>query len=87
MQIGSAMKCVHDAKLAIRCLDPGKIILTDKNRIRLSACSVLDVLQYDEQRSIADLQRDDLIALGRLILGLGINNLTPSMIASNTAIE
>ncbi|KAG9242885.1 PAB-dependent poly(A)-specific ribonuclease subunit PAN3 [Calycina marina] len=87
VQIASALKCVHAAGLAIRCLDPGKIILTDKNRIRLSACAVLDVLKFDEQRPLAEIQRDDLTNLGRLILGLGINDLTPRMAASNASIE
>jgi PAB-dependent poly(A)-specific ribonuclease subunit 3 len=86
VQIASAIKTVHAANLAIRCLDPTKIILTDKNRIRINACSILDVVKFGEQRSLPDLQQDDMKNLGMLILGLGVNNLSASISVKN-AIE
>ena len=86
VQLSSAMSRIHAAGLAVRCMDPSKIILTDKNRVRLAACSIFDVVKFGEQRSLKDLQQDDLRNLGMLILGLGVNNLSPSIVVKN-AIE
>ena len=74
VQIASALKSVHTAGLAARCLEPSKVPVTGKNRIRLSACAVLDVLQYDHQLSLGELQNKDLQDFGRLILGLATLN-------------
>jgi PAB-dependent poly(A)-specific ribonuclease subunit 3 len=82
VQIASAIKSVHTANLAVRCMDPSKVILTDKNRIRLSACSVLDVVQFDAQRPLAELQQEDFLHFGKLILSIGMNNLV-----SNTTLK
>ncbi|KAL4750733.1 PAB-dependent poly(A)-specific ribonuclease subunit pan3 [Aspergillus terricola var. indicus] len=72
-QIANALKCIHSAGLAARIIDPSKILLTGRNRIRLNACAVMDVVQFDAQRSVADLQRQDLVNFGQLILTLGAN--------------
>ncbi|KAL1978147.1 hypothetical protein VTN31DRAFT_1006 [Thermomyces dupontii] len=72
-QIASALKIIHSSGLAARVLDPSKILLTSKNRIRLNACSILDVVQHDTERSMSDLQQEDLVKFGQLILTLGAN--------------
>lgn len=71
-QISNALRAIHHAKLAARCLDITKVIITDKNRIRLAATSILDVVQFEssQQRPLTDIQEDDLIQFGRLILSL-----------------
>ena len=74
-QIANALKAIHSFNLAARCIDVSKIILTDKNRIRLSSCSVLDVMQFEARRPIAELQQEDFIQFGRTILGLATNTL------------
>ncbi|TVY27530.1 PAN2-PAN3 deadenylation complex subunit PAN3 [Lachnellula hyalina] len=76
VQISSAIKSVHAANLAVRCIDPSKVILTEKGRIRLNACSVLDVVQFDAQRPLAELQQEDFIHFGKLILSIATNNLS-----------
>lgn len=76
VQIASAIKSVHAASLAIRCMDPSKVLLTDKGRIRLGACSVLDVVQFDANRPLAELQQEDFILFGKLILAIASNNLS-----------
>ncbi|KAI5296587.1 PAB-dependent poly(A)-specific ribonuclease subunit 3 [Ascosphaera acerosa] len=73
-QIASALKAIHSAGLAARIIDPSKILLTGKNRIRLSACAIHDVVQHDAQRPLAELQNQDLISFGQLILTLGANS-------------
>ncbi|KAK2814366.1 PAB-dependent poly(A)-specific ribonuclease subunit 3, partial [Arthroderma sp. PD_2] len=73
-QIASALKSIHGAGLAARIIDPSKIILTGKNRIRLNACAILDVVQHDAQRSITDLQSSDMVNFGQLLLTLGASS-------------
>ncbi|RYO81268.1 hypothetical protein DL766_007379 [Monosporascus sp. MC13-8B] len=75
VQLASALKAIHNAKLAARCIDVTKVILTDKNRVRLSACAVLDVLHFETQRQVEDLQQEDFFHLGKLILGIATNTL------------
>lgn len=82
VQIANAVKSIHAANLAVRCMDPSKVLVTDKNRIRLNACSILDVIQYENGRPISDLQQDDFVLFGRLILAIATNNLN---LASGTA--
>jgi PAB-dependent poly(A)-specific ribonuclease subunit 3 len=82
VQIASAIKAVHAANLAVRCMDPSKVILTDKGRVRLNACSILDVVQFDTQRSLAELQQEDFIHFGKLVLSIATNNL--SVMTSHT---
>lgn len=73
VQLASAVKAIHKAKLAARCIDLSKVILTDKNRVRLSACSVLDVLHFEIPRRLEELQQEDFFHLGRLILSIATN--------------
>ncbi|KAL9094181.1 MAG: hypothetical protein Q9165_003596 [Trypethelium subeluteriae] len=77
-QIASALKAIHSERLAARLIHPSKILVTSKNRIRLNACAILDVTQYDSQRLITDFQLEDLVQLGRLILQIisGTSNAT-----------
>jgi PAB-dependent poly(A)-specific ribonuclease subunit 3 len=81
-QICSALRDIHSENLAARCIDMTKIILTEKNRIRLGACFILDVLEYETPRPLVELQQEDFVALGKLILCLGLNlpNITNSNI-------
>ncbi|KAG8406334.1 PAB-dependent poly(A)-specific ribonuclease subunit 3, variant 2 [Metarhizium acridum] len=72
-QIANALKSIHSINLAARCIDVTKIILTDKNRIRLNACSILDVVQFDMRRPLSELQQDDFMQFGRTILSLATN--------------
>ena len=84
VQIASALKAIHNAKLAARCIDASKVILTDKSRVRLSASAVFDVLHLDTRRPIEDLQQEDFFHLGRLILGIATNT-PPRNIQDNWA--
>ncbi|KID95914.1 PAB-dependent poly(A)-specific ribonuclease subunit PAN3, partial [Metarhizium majus ARSEF 297] len=72
-QIANALKSIHSINLAARCIDVTKIILTGKNRIRLNACSILDVVQFDMRRPVPELQQDDFMQFGRTILSLATN--------------
>jgi PAB-dependent poly(A)-specific ribonuclease subunit 3 len=76
VQLANAIKSVHSANLAVRCMEPSKILVTDKARIRLGACAVLDVVQFEQNRLLVDLQQEDFILFGKLLLALATNNLT-----------
>lgn len=68
VQVASALKAIHSIGLAARLMIPQKILVTSKNRLRLNSCGILDITQYEQGRSIAELQEDDLLQFGRLIL-------------------
>ncbi|KAI0017906.1 hypothetical protein F4780DRAFT_781898 [Xylariomycetidae sp. FL0641] len=90
VQLSSALKVIHKAKLAARCVDVSKVILTDKNRVRLSACSILDVLHFEAPRRVDDLQQEDLYNLGRLVLSVATNTPSQKLVSGSdirTALE
>lgn len=72
-QLASALKAIHSRGLAARIISASKILVTGKNRLRLNACSILDVIQFEAQVSTQQLQRQDLVNLGILVLSLGSN--------------
>jgi PAB-dependent poly(A)-specific ribonuclease subunit 3 len=69
-QIANAIKAIHSSGMALRGLDPSRIILTGKNRyvstlvmkvraddrIRLTGVGILDVVSYDPHVHISGLQ-------------------------------
>lgn len=75
-QIANGLKAIHANGLAARVLEPSKVLLTAKTRVRINACAILDVVQFDSQRTVADLQRQDLVNFGQMIVALGANSLT-----------
>ena len=86
-QITTALKAIHSHKLAARCLELSKII-ADGKRIRLAACSILDVVQYEAgaQKPMQELQQEDLVKFGKLMLSLATNQL-PGHLNVQTALE
>lgn len=84
-QISNALRAIHHAKLAARCLDMTKIIITDKNRIRLAATSILDVVQFEssQQRPLADIQQEDLVQFGKVMLSLATLTAQPDYLNNN----
>lgn len=86
-QIANAIKAIHSNNLAARCLDVSKILLTDKNRIRLHACSILDVVQFEVRRPIQELQQEDLLHFGRTLLCLATSTLPAQLNNLQLAVE
>ncbi|KAI1472327.1 uncharacterized protein F4812DRAFT_454142 [Daldinia caldariorum] len=87
VQLASALKAIHKAKLAARCIDINKVILTEKNRVRLGACSILDVLHFEAPRRIEELQQEDFYSLGRLILSIATNTPPRNLTDPRPALE
>lgn len=70
VQLASVIKAVHHSGLAVRNLDPSRVIVTSKNRLRLAGSGILDVIAWDNAGPAIH-QQDDLLALGKLIIALG----------------
>ncbi|RWA14177.1 hypothetical protein EKO27_g927 [Xylaria grammica] len=87
VQLSSALRVIHKAKLAARCIDISKVILTDKNRIKLSACSIFDVINFDAHRRVEELQQEDFFNLGKLVLSIGTNTSPRNMQDLRTLLE
>jgi hypothetical protein len=74
IQMTSPLRCIHSAGLACRTLDPTKILIINKTRLLLNCCGIFDVLTFDPTSSnpmaaMAHYQQEDLIALGKIVLG------------------
>ncbi|EEB18867.1 conserved hypothetical protein [Pediculus humanus corporis] len=80
IQITAAVRVIHGAGLACRTLDPSKIIVSSRNRLRISCTGVTDVLTPDTSGTnplalIPHYQQEDLTALGKLVLALSCKSL------------
>jgi PAB-dependent poly(A)-specific ribonuclease subunit 3 len=77
VQIALALKTIHGRSLAARLIHPSKVLLTEKNRIRLNACGILDVVTFPQDQpqldTVAD-EKEDFMQLGRLILCIATGN-------------
>lgn len=89
-QLTSALRSIHSSNLAARCIEASKVLRTGKNRVRINCCSVFDVIAYDPDESGTEAlkaqQLEDLVNLGALIVGIGLNNISATNdIASSLA--
>lgn len=80
VQLSSALRTIHTAGLACRVMDPSKILITGKTRLRLNCVGVYDVLTFDNSQSnhlalMPQYQQADLISLGKVVLALACNSL------------
>lgn len=77
VQLSSALRAIHAAGLAFRTMDPSKILIYSKSRIRLNCVGILDVLTFDSQgnppSAIQHYQQEDLVYLGKVVLALACN--------------
>ncbi|KAG0212722.1 PAB-dependent poly(A)-specific ribonuclease subunit 3 [Mortierella sp. GBA30] len=76
IQLTSALKKIHSSGLAARLIDPTKILVTGKNRVRLNCCGIMDMLTFDTAPNVAHLQQDDILNLGQLMMTLACKSLT-----------
>jgi PAB-dependent poly(A)-specific ribonuclease subunit 3 len=70
IQLANALKAVHTAGLAVRCLDANKVLITGKNRVRINGVGILDVLSFDQQTPMGLYQQEDLLNFGQLVMSL-----------------
>jgi len=68
-------------------IHPNYILLTTGNRVRLSCPGVADVLESETRKSVADLQKEDMFFLGKLLVMLSTRSLlTPQTFNNALAI-
>ncbi|GFR66446.1 PAB-dependent poly(A)-specific ribonuclease subunit PAN3, partial [Elysia marginata] len=77
VQLSSALRAIHAANLAARSLDPTRIIVTGKGRIRINCVGILDIITPDNSATpnVSAFKQDDLTSMGKIILALACNNL------------
>uniref|UniRef100_A0A8C7PT24 PAN2-PAN3 deadenylation complex subunit PAN3 n=1 Tax=Oncorhynchus mykiss TaxID=8022 RepID=A0A8C7PT24_ONCMY len=51
VQLSSALRTIHTAGLACRVMDPSKILITGKTRLRVNCVGVFDVLTFDNSQT------------------------------------
>uniref|UniRef100_A0A1A8FPZ2 PAN3 poly(A) specific ribonuclease subunit homolog n=1 Tax=Nothobranchius korthausae TaxID=1143690 RepID=A0A1A8FPZ2_9TELE len=51
VQLSSALRSIHTAGLACRVMDPSKILITGKTRLRVNCVGVFDVLTFDNTQT------------------------------------
>jgi len=77
-QLVSALRVIHGAGLASRTIDPSKILITGKNRLRINCLGIFDVINFEDsqnKKDISHFQQEDLLALGKLIVSLACKSL------------
>ncbi|BDA44294.1 PAN2-PAN3 deadenylation complex subunit pan3 at C-terminar half [Coccomyxa sp. Obi] len=83
VQLISAVRAAHGSGLLLRpaSLLPSKILLTSPGRIRVGSLGVADVMagEISSREELHALQRDDLTAVGRLLLVLACAGAPPSL--------
>jgi PAB-dependent poly(A)-specific ribonuclease subunit 3 len=81
-QVALALRVTHSRKLAARCVDPSKILVSSRFRIHLNCLGLLDAIQHQllwndvdsgqtGSQSLIELQKRDLHALARIVITLG----------------
>lgn len=80
VQILSALKAIHSSGLACRTLEPSKVLVSGKSRVRVNCVGIFDVMSTPQK--IGRHQQEDLLAFGQLILCLACNQAVMDVNAS-----
>ncbi|KAF8598729.1 hypothetical protein BDV93DRAFT_323144 [Ceratobasidium sp. AG-I] len=82
LQLASAVRVVHGRGLAVRCLDPRRVLVTGVGRVRINTVGIMDIMVYDGQSTPDAYFQEDLLSLGSLLLQLccGASSTTSSPI-------
>lgn len=78
-QLATAIRAAHRASLSLRCVhNPARMLLDAFGRVRFNGAGLLDVLEAESKKSLAELQTGDLLGLGYLLLSLATRSSTAS---------
>jgi len=69
-QLVSALLAIHSTGIACRCVSASRILVTGHRRVRFNDAGVADVLEFESKKTVAELQHEDMLALGRVLLML-----------------
>ncbi len=78
-QVVAGIRHVHRAGLGCRVINVNRIIFTGHNRFMLSGVGIIDVLEYESKKSVLELQREDLIGLGHVLMQLCCKTLSATV--------
>jgi hypothetical protein len=70
IQLLVCMRHVHRRGLAIRSVSASNVLLTSGTRFRFSNAGVMDVLEFESRKKLEELQADDLVRLGLVVLSV-----------------
>tara|TARA_B110000305_G_C19222343_1_gene531185 strand:- start:247 stop:597 length:351 start_codon:yes stop_codon:yes gene_type:complete len=70
--------------MAVRCIHMSKVLRCAGGRVRVNCVGVVDVLEFEARRSLPELQREDMVQLGRLILSLCTRSMVDQHTDNNT---
>lgn len=70
IQLLSAIRMTHSRGMALRVISPTHVILTSGTVVRVNCCGVADVVEFESRKSLPELQVEDIIKLGHLMLSL-----------------
>lgn len=88
IQLINALKHIHEKGLAARsAIDLSKIIVTNKDRIRVSSVAISDILEQDEERDISQLQLEDFRNVGKCLAELSLLTLPITMRATTNTFQ
>lgn len=79
VQLTNALGAVHLKNLLVRVWDFSKVIVTNEGRVRLSGCGVMDILDPKEDEEMSELQKEDFIKFGDLMLSLSLSTMPPML--------
>jgi PAB-dependent poly(A)-specific ribonuclease subunit 3 len=71
-QLLSALRLVHLRGMALRNVSPTHVLLTSGTCAKFSGVGVFDVLEFESRKTLADMQQEDLVKLGYLLLSLSM---------------
>lgn len=92
VQLVSAIRTIHSNNLAARSIDTTHIIsntdaTASRLRLRLNCAGIVDALEFEARRHVRDLQVQDIIDLGWLILSLATGTEVNAKSSRNTIIQ
>lgn len=76
VQLMSGIRLAHQRGLAMRNVSATHVILTSGTVARFTGSGILDVLEADSRKSVAEMQAEDLLKMGYLVLGLVARHVT-----------
>jgi PAB-dependent poly(A)-specific ribonuclease subunit 3 len=69
-QLMAGLRFVHSRGIAIRHISPVHVLLTSGTQARFNSVGVTDVLEFESRKPMTELQYDDIVKLGLVILSL-----------------
>jgi PAB-dependent poly(A)-specific ribonuclease subunit 3 len=76
VQLISAVRLVHLRGMAMRNISASHVILTSGTMARFTGSGIVDMLEADSRKTVAEMQTEDLVKLGYLLLALVARHIT-----------